>query len=301
MIRKGLKWELSHLKKAFLEYRHGWRYIFDKFFLAKKILTEKFFWPSQTNSNLSIHVLACQRDFIMLLWSLNSFFTFFSYPHQLFIHNDGTLTNKQINILKKFFPKVIIVAPTELLINQQQVLENYPVLKNFLITHPEYYLMKKLIDPYFISDKKNILVIDSDLLWFQSAAELLNNLKNNTAQSLMMWSPLPGPVYFKNNHSLNEYLSHYNSGIVLYQKDNFDLALLENYLSQVDAERPDNFQFIEEGGFATCLKNLMPLPKEKYIIKGKVDEQTVARHYTSPRRPNFYLEGLPIFKNKLLT
>lgn len=301
MKRKGLKWELSHIKKAFIGYGHGWQYIFNKFFLAKKILLKKSSWPSHADSNLSIHILACQRDFVMLLWSLNSFFTFFSYPYQLFIHNDGTLTNKQIITLKKIFPNVIIVAPTELLNNHSQTLEKYPIIKDFLTVHPEYYLMKKLIDPYFISDKKNILVIDSDLLWFQNPLELLGSLKKNLDNSLMMWSPLPGPVYFKNNSSLSEDLSHYNSGIVLYKKENFDLNILSAYLSQVDTDRPDNFQFIEEGGFATCLKNLIPLPKEKYIIKGAVNAETIVRHYTSPRRPGFYLEGLPTLKNKLLT
>ncbi|HPL95304.1 MAG TPA: hypothetical protein PLF15_00785 [bacterium] len=297
MNRKGLKWELSHLKKAFLAYHQGWRYIFNKFFIAKKIIREKFSYASNAESNLSIHVLVCQRDFIMLLWSLKSFFSFFNYPFQLYLHNDGTLSLKQINILKKYFPKAICVEPTEILNNKN--LTAYPVIKNFLLTHPNYYLMKKIVDSYFISEKNNILVIDSDLLWFKAPEELLNNLNNNCDKSLMMWSPLPGPVYFKDGTVLDENLSHYNSGIVLYQRANFNLVKLSEYLEKIDTDNPTNFQFIEEAGFTQCLKNLQLLPKEKYIIKGKVDEQIVARHYTSPRRPGFYLEGLSILiKNK---
>ncbi|HOY55892.1 MAG TPA: hypothetical protein PLH37_00475 [bacterium] len=293
MKRKGLKWELAQTKKAFVVYGQGWRYIFNKFFLAKKILTVKKTWPSQINAELSIHVLACNRDFIMLLWALQSFFNFFNHSFQLFVHSDGTLTVKQINILKKFFPNFVLIASDELLNNYQQVLNSQPIIKNFLIEHPEYYLMKKIVDPYFVSDKKNILVIDSDILWFQTPSELLTALNDGLPSSLMMWSLLPGPVYFKDNTSLSEELSHHNSGVVLYRRDNFDLTALADYLTKVDVEHPNNFQFIEEGGFATCLKKIIPLPKEKYIIKGAVNEQTVARHYTSPRRPGFYLEGLP--------
>ncbi len=293
MKRRGLKWELAQTKKAFLVYGQGWRYIFSKFFLAKKILTVKKTWSSQTTAELSIHVLACSRDFIMLLWALQSFFTFFVRPFQFFIHNDGTLTIGQINILKKFFPNFILVAPDELLNNYQQVLNSQPIIKNFLTEHPEYYLMKKIVDPYFVSDKKNILVIDSDILWFQTPSELLTALNEDLPSTLMMWSPLPGPVYFKDGTGLTEELSHHNSGVVLYRRDNFDLTVLADYLARVDIKHPNNFQFIEEGGFATCLKKITSLSKERYIIKGAVNEQTVARHYTSPRRPGFYLEGLP--------
>jgi len=297
MNRKGLKWELSHLKKAFLGYHQGWRYVFNKFFLAKKIIKKNFSFSSSAEANLSIHVLACQRDFIMLLWALKSFFSFFNYPFQLYIHNDGTLIQKQINIIKKHFPKVIFIESREILNNKN--LTNYPIIKNFIMAHPKYYLMKKIVDPYFVSSKDYILVIDSDILWFKEPIELLVNLNTGCQKSLMMWSPLPGPVYFKNGDVLDENLSHYNSGVVLYQRDNFDLSALANYLEKIDTNNPTNFQFIEEAGFTQCLKNLQTLPSDKYIIKGKVDEKTVARHYTSPRRPGFYLEGLSALVNKV--
>ena len=35
---------------------------------------------------------------------------------------------------------------------------------------------------------------------------------------------------------------------------------------------------------------------DKYIIKGHITDETVAKHYTGPRRVLFYTEGIPMVK-----
>ena len=66
----------------------------------------------------------------------------------------------------------------------------------------------------------------------------------------------------------------------------------------LDMNNNDNRHFIEQAGYSYCLKNIEPLNIGQYIVKGRVESQTVMRHYTSPRRVLFYAEGLRILKNK---
>lgn len=290
-----LKLEFFYLRKAFFEYRHGFKYIYNKLFLAPKILKlDKILEKPINNGNLSVHVLTHHQGLIMTLWSLASFYNQSGIVGELFIHNDGTLTEEDKNIFIKFFPTARIVAAGEII--KTNYFDNYPFIKKFRTERQKYFLLKKIIDTYFLSDKEIRLIIDADLLWFKRAAELLTEIENNCPNSLMMANNSLSYVYFKNGEKLNQKLASYNSGIVLYRRDNFDLIKLEEYLSKIDENKKDNNHFIEQAGFARCLNNLKKLDEKKYIINEMADKEIVVKHYTSPKRPLFYIEGLEKMK-----
>ena len=276
----SLKLELFYLRKACFEYHAPFRYLYNKYILANKILkTNQDLDKPINHHGLSIHILTRHRDIVILVWSLASFYLNSSVVGQLFIHSDGSLTQKDKSILNKLFPSSKIIEKKS----------DY-----------QYLLLQKLFDPYYLSDKKIHLIIDSDLLWFKNPKEIEEEIKNNAQSSLMMVGQGIGcPVYFKNNKKLSAELSYLNSGIVLYHQDNFNLDKLEKYLARIDNTNPANKHFIEQAGFATCLENIVALPQDKYIIKGKLGPKTIVKHYTSPRRPLFYIEGIENLKNKL--
>ncbi len=107
-------------------------------------------------------------------------------------------------------------------------------------------------------------------------------------------------VYFKDGSKLSDLLANLNSGIVFYRKDNFNLAKLVDYLEKIDLANEKNFHFIEQAGYAFSLMNLVGLPSDQYSIVDPVNENTIVRHYTSPKRPLFYIEGLEILKKEIL-
>ncbi len=292
---KQLKLELFYLIRA-LRYKVGRTYFYHKYLVAPKILqSKKVFEKPITNDNLSIHLLTCHRDLVMLIWSLASFYHHSKIIGQLFIHNDDSLTDGDKEIIKKFFPSCWIVDADQVLKSQ---LDNYPRLKKFRIEQKRFVLLKKFIDPYFISNKSCRLIIDSDLLWFNNPIEIKDQIDKGCIQSLMMMADTNCPVYFKDGRQSTEDLARLNSGIVLYQQNNFDLAKLESYLEALDLTNNENRHFIEQAGYSYCLKNLQALPMERYIVKGRVESQTVMRHYTSPRRVWFYAEGLKILNHR---
>ena len=75
---------------------------------------------------------------------------------------------------------------------------------------------------------------------------------------------------------------------------------LSDYFEKIDTEHKRNKHFIEQIGYTLCLDNLKKLPLDKYIIQDRLNHQAVVKHYTSVRRPLFYIEGIESLKNSLL-
>lgn len=302
MSYQNIKLEFFYWRKAFFEYKKGFKYFKNRYFLAVKILKKAEVLERPINTdNLSVHILSCHRHLIMLIWSLASFYQVMDAFGELYVHSDGTLNKKDKKILNKFFPSARIIEPQEFLEEYRGALEKYPLIKEFRFDYPQFFLLKKLIDPYFVSDKKRRLIIDSDLIWFKKPEIIEENI--NSQKSLMMQGRVGAQanhVYFKDGSRLVDKLANYNSGIVLYAKENFNLGRLIEFLEKIDLNRKENEHFIEQAGYAYSLDNLHGLPEGDYQIKDAARQQTIVKHYTAPRRPWFYLEGLELLKNKFL-
>ena len=283
----NIKKDLFYIRKAFSEYQ-GFSYIYNKYFRAKKIYSKGIIEKPINNKDLSIHVLTSKADFTMLLWSLDSFYRQSSEIGQLYIHDDGTLTLKNINLIKKHLPSAIIVRQYDVFFRLEQFGGS---IYRFRKKYPQYVLLKKLIDTYFYSAYKMHLIIDSDLYWFRKPIELETEIRNGAIKSLVMRNNTPCYVHFKKG-KLSEEKAMINTGIVLYNKDNFNLKKLVDYLLNIDITNKANTHFIEQAGFASILENLTVLPENRYFIKGELSKETIVRHYTSPRRVNFFTEAI---------
>jgi len=296
-----LKSNLFQIRKAFFEYHQGFDYLKQRYLYAPKILKHSSPLEKPVNiDDLSIHILSCHRDIVMLCWSLASFYSVAEFSADLHIHSDGSLTRSDRDAIKRLFPSADIINPENFEALYRDNFDPYPLIKKFRFKIPKYFLMKKLIDPFFVSHKKNILIIDSDLAWFRHPEKIESEIKANCPNSLMMaycGGVKPNYVYFKNGKRLDPKLACMNSGIVLYNRQNFDLKLLEEYLSNIDIKNKSNIHFIEQAGYAYCLEHLKMLPADEYIIKGIPEDKTVLKHYTGPRRLQFYTQALGLIKS----
>lgn len=293
MKLKQYKLEIFYLRKAFFEYHHGISYIRNKYLFSKKILAVTSpLDHAPTRDDLSVHVLTCHRDMVMLCWSLASYYRVGRVFGELFIHDDGSLTENDKSVIRTLFPHAQLVDSRAFLDDYKQELSAYPVIREWR-AKPRFFLLKKLIDQYFVSQKPLRLVIDSDLLWFAQPHDLEKTFESWQVPSLMIQNNAPAPVFFKNGAAIDERTASFNSGIVLYHRDSFDVNRLVEYLSRVDESDNRNVHFIEQAAFAYCLRNLSALPVTQYHIKGAVTPQTIVKHYTSPRRPLIYIEGIP--------
>ncbi|MFA6410051.1 MAG: hypothetical protein WCW26_00535 [Candidatus Buchananbacteria bacterium] len=303
MNLKKIKLEIFYLKKSFFQYKKGFQYLNNKFFLAPKILAgKKVLSKPINNTELSIHILTCHRDLVMLIWSLASFYYFSKVIGQLYIHSDGSLTPDDKKLISQFFLDAIFIEPSDILEKNSQGLNAHPVIKQFRIEHQNDLFTKKIIDSFFVSDKKFHLLFDSDILWFKDSQAIFDQLNLSLPKSLMIGGNGGGNyVYFKDGTKLSDDLANFNAGVIFYSKDNFDLNRLAEFLTKFDTAQKRNFYFLEQAGHAYCLNNLNAWSKDKYFIHQTVDQNTIAKHYTSPRRPLFYIEGIEILKDKILS
>ena len=89
-------------------------------------------------------------------------------------------------------------------------------------------------------------------------------------------------------------LRRLNSGVVYYQKSMFDLKLVEEFFSRLDPafsypvllDQPAYAYTLGQNGQVTLL------PQTDFPIRGPVSDTTVAKHYTGPRREEFWFEGV---------
>ncbi len=283
-----IKMEQFYIRKAFRK-RVLFKYLYNKYFVAPKILKlNTIFEKPVNNRDLSIHVLTGHGARAMFVWSLASFYRVSGIRGQLYVHNDTTFTDEDRRIIKNFFPSAIIVEPNDIFEKAKDKLDKYPTVKKFRTEMANFHYFKKMIDPYFISDKKYRLIIDNDMIWLKTPAEIKEQVCKEYTNTFMTKDSGQKPIYFKDGSSFG---SGFNSGIDFYRADDLDMDKYSEFLLKVDQTNPGR-KMMEQAGYAYSLKKLKLLPDDKYIIKAKVTDKTVVKHYTGPKRHFFYIQGI---------
>lgn len=293
-MNKGLKnakreffyWRMALRQGLLTDYLKG-RYSTAPALLRSRRNLEK---PANTAA-LSMHVLCGKSDLTMMVWAIASLYHAFQTVGSLHLHNDGTLGTEEKKLVKRYFPSVSILDPQDALKFSGKIAP-FPLIRK-LRADKRFSVFRKLIDPYLVSDSQMRLVVDSDVFWFRRPDELEADIAQGCPTSFMMANNGTIPVYYKDGSRISDEMARCNSGIVLYRRDNFILPKLEEFLSRLDLDDPRNFFFSEQAGYASALMNLRTLPEDTYSIKKGLDEKTVVRHYTRPRRIKFYTEALP--------
>ena len=298
--------ELRYLYRSIFFYRKPLAYVYNRFFTnvrIRRLFAAGRASPPAAREDYTVHFLTCHRDMDMLLWSLGSWFHFVPDSGKVYIHDDGTLTGADRELLKSYDPDLVIIDYAK---SSEAVLEK---LRGFPRAHASrgksladkrYVFNLKLIDPLFAGGSGCKLILDSDLLWFQRPVALLEALSQNRLPVFMGGF---GEMDFKfsDGSVLPAEIAGVNSGIVGYRQDDFSLPVLEEFFARVGDDT--NPHFVEQAGYAYILtRSKKPnfLPAGKYLIKGRVGGETAMKHYTSPRREQFWFEGVKLLKDKLL-
>ena len=285
-----------------LQYQRVFRYIYYRFWLNPKLrrLPHPIGKPVTTKA-YTLHMLCSHVDLCQLLWALASWYHVTFNSPQVYIHDDGTLTPRDVRIIKKLFPEAeVIDAHVVTQYAMQTWLSEFPRTRA-IRTHGTnqsaclaYPCAIKLIDPYFISPAKCVLVLDTDVLWFKPPEELEQALFHYTLP--VFWRDLrPSSYTLQHGELLKQDVLYCNSGVVGYRKEDFDLCILEEYLrKRGDIDEP-TWGFADQPAYAYVLganRMVSLLPGAQYAMQGEITEATVAFHYTGPRRAKFWIEGV---------
>lgn len=292
-------YEVKLIAKAFLKYGMGWTYLYYRFWVAPRILKVRCIERPVTHPELSMHILFGARDFLMALWSLASFYRVSSVRGTLYLHSDGTLIDTHRVTLARLFPNAVFVDARSILTTYAEFFAQHEDLKLFRTQYTKFQ-SKKLLDPFLVSSAPYRLVLDSDMLWFKDPTELKIAVEGGVQRAVMM-SDRTGEggrsyVTFKDGTRISEDIAACNSGITLYRKDQFNLSALSAYIAKTDYVHK---KFTDQACYATVL-NPELLPESRYLIKGKLTDQVVLRHYTNPSRAKFHCYGLNFVAQDIL-
>ncbi|MBI2676568.1 MAG: hypothetical protein HYX21_01265 [Candidatus Yanofskybacteria bacterium] len=292
-----LKKELFYIKET-VRYGYGpaslLNYLKNKIF-ARQIGKKIPKWKCEKQDDFEVHMLCQKSDVVTATWSLWSFLKNSQLCPKIVIHDDGSLDGESAAIFKSKFDNLEIVwkKDADELIDKMNV---NPIVKDY--RKNGYPLILKLVDIFLLSRSEKIMVLDSDVLFFKKPEEIVRFVKGSCGRDALISQAGGGFAVRVNSSYLNKYnltqknIELMNSGIIVYKKFSISESKLSEYLENCELDMSD--YFVEMTGW-NCLigqTNCEFLPLDRYIIKGRPDSNTVAKHFTSPRRHEMFAYGI---------
>jgi hypothetical protein len=240
-----------------------------------------------------IHVLTSKDDWLNLVWTLKSFYAASGRQYELCIHDDGSLDATARSELSKHFPDARIIGRETADREVLPTLANYPRCLAFRQTN---HLSPKLFDFRHYSHCDRMLLLDSDVLFFENPTELLRRIESptylrNTVNADIATGYTVDPVAASTRFGM-DVPEGFNSGLGMIHRDSLQLEWIEEFL-----EYPGilgHFWRIEQTLFALCSARfgVELLPPEYRVSLARGTDKCVAKHYVGPVRHLMYGEGI---------
>jgi hypothetical protein len=275
------------------KFRHGFRTAWRRDVFRWRILETP---PVRglTDNRCEIHALTCHSDWLDLIWALKSFFSVSDERFRVCIHEDGSVSADSIAALRHHFPDARLIRRSEADATVVQKLGNYPRCRTLRDANV---LSLKVFDFVSYLDSDRMLLLDSDILFFQRPTVLLRRIMDPcyTCNTLnrdwgMGYSLEPAFAQSRVPFQLQSFI---NSGLGLMHKESYDLKCFEEWLSFPGIlSHPHR---IEQTLVALASSRFghQFLPEEYDVQLNGTQQGQVVKHYTGPIRHLLYREGLP--------
>ena len=268
----------------------GWLNAFYRSRIQPRILSTL---PVKTelSGERSVHMVTWKRDYLNAMWALKSFYHFSEIKFPLYIH-DGGLTDVQKELLRSHFPNANIVLKNQF--NEQ--------IDNYLTTNSLYKLlayrkkniaMVKLLEFFFSCESKQIISIDSDIVFFKRPHILIENSeKKNFYNKDCQYAYSMTLENIKSAFGLS-IIPYINSGLSLIHRESVLYSKLNHWLDNKTLFSND---WVTEQTLHALLGaefgvELLP---EDYMVSTElgIKPKTICKHYPGFYRPYLYQEGM---------
>lgn len=252
-----------------------------------------------TDRTCEIHVLTHAGDWLNLLWCLKSFYFASRRKYSLCIHEDGSLGEDQLAELRHHFPDARVISRAEADRRMHNVLSGKSHASAFRTINP---LALKVFDFAGYLESERMLLLDSDILFFEEPSELLHRIedpgyrRNTLNRDWRCGYTLPPPALERaTGVSCPEGI---NSGLGLLHRGIVDSDQCEDYLASPGVI--GHHHRIEQTLIAlSCAQSGFEfLPSEYDVHLGDTPLGTPCRHYTGPVRHLMYREGMERLKRQ---
>ena len=248
----------------------------------------------ETNdTRCEIHSLVSNDDWLNLLWSLKSFYHCSGRRYSLCIHDDGTLTAAARDNLRSAFPRARLIPRSEADPKLAAALASSPRSREFRAVNK---FALKLFDFHAFLEADHLLMLDSDVLFFDAPSALLA-LADDVSSRVNSFNKDWRNGYSIDPETLRPFLDFavpplINAGLGVVHPDSLRADWIEEFL-ELPGITSLSHQ-IEQTIVALCSGRFgfQMLPAEYDVHLGPRDRTAPSRHYTGPLRPLMYREGI---------
>lgn len=254
--------------------------------------------PLASEGDCEIHALVSKRDFLMLMWSLYSFYDAAGSRFPLIVHDDGSLTAQHAIQLAKLFPGSRLVSRAESDQDMRQALASYP---RCLHAREKDKLLLKVFDFFHYGTSPNILLTDSDVLFFGNPTELINSAHQERRN---IFNRDPWSNYVMTTGEMQAAFGvavpeRINIGLGMMRRDACDLARVEDIMAHNAVAKAPYLVDQTVIAILAATQSVSLLGPEYAVSLDAGVDGLVTKHYTRLVRHLFYTEGLPFIQSHL--
>lgn len=273
-------------------------------FLLKRV--EPIESLKSSEAEVEIVSLVSHRDLPLYLTAIKTLFYFSRRKFLVTVFEDGTFTPDDIKILKSFIRGVRFVSVPEAENKLKKILRGKKYCQKF---RREVLMTKKIIDLVFLSLKKRILMLDSDLIFFQRPKEITQWIEKNNGSSIFMSDYRDAYIVSKAEAKYCFGLglvSKLNSGLIGFNTKIVTLNFVERFLKEIfrlDLCGKRAWLVVEQTALGLLLskknkkRKLMRLPRTYLVSITKKDiPSLICRHYIGSIRELFYPKAINVLK-----
>lgn len=243
---------------------------------------------------LEVHTLLHRKDIPLYINTHKLFKHYYGDQFIPVIHEDGSFTELDVQNLKEVVPDIRVILRHDADRRIKSHLENFELCSHFRFAEHHTIFRIKLFDPFLLSESKNVLYLDSDILFCKTPTELINCIKQGVGCYLRdSWSAYCVPFRDEDNDTtIDRFI---NAGLTYFPtEDHFSLKYIEECLSILyeNGSRGATHPFLEQNCIAYLItqqkktpNTFVQLPHPEYCVPtfGRFlpDHNLVALHLNS--------------------
>jgi hypothetical protein len=201
------------------------------------------FVTNAENADFEIHSLLGKRHVGMCLWSIKSFLHFSGKQYSVVLHDDGSLTDKDIRKLEHHLVNVRVIRKP---LADDQIVSKIKPYSNVLkyrfgeLGQTDWgkrmsIFSLKLLDFNLLANASKILVLDTDVLFFRRPDEIIRWAEDPASNGCLYAYEEYKPIRDAGNKIVGfakktDPQCFFNSGLICFNKSVLNLAILDDWL-----------------------------------------------------------------------
>jgi lipopolysaccharide biosynthesis glycosyltransferase len=250
------------------------------------------FVTNDENADFEIHSLLGKRHVGMCLWSIKSLLHFSGKRYSVVLHDDGSLTDRDIHKLEQHLVNVRVIRKP---FADNQIVSKINTYPNVLkyrfgdLGQTEWgkrmsIFSLKLLDFNVLANASKILVLDTDVLFFKKPDEIIRWAEDPASKECLYAYEEYVPIRDAANtivgfEKKTDPQCFFNSGLICFDKSAFNLSVLNDWLGN-NKERVDKVYIFEQQTYNHLVHQTLnhgPLPSS-YSFNYN-DPMCVATHF----------------------